>query len=395
MNQTDTQQVTTDASRNQIAMAFGLTNANPRTEDANQVQPQATAGDAEIASAAAAVANAALATPAVSADAPAKADTAAAAAKEVATTVITDDSYAKAVEAIVPATAQAPVDWTDDAKKAFKSLFNEEDPVNFKKSIEERLTEAELVKNEYQKVSPLVQAFNSFSPALQKAFSLAMEGKANEAQEYLRDMPTTLFNTKSVEDIPQKDLINQYFPGKISNEQWEMLEDPESDEDLVDALETRIGLLHESAVEKYNKDVAAIVNEQKAIEENTKAQYEKYNSAVTSTISLAKNSPLGVLLDNGTKEQFSNGHFLSDFVEPDGTPKPQAATLLLYARHGQKLIEAAEVRGYNRGRSEGLQEATQRQPSLPPWRNRSMGDAPKQMSDEDRVKQILFGALTN
>lgn len=382
------QQVTEqNAGRDALAMAFGLQPSVPRTGAAEPAAQPVTNG-AELANAQAPTAAD------VTASQPAAPATPAAPEIPAIEAPATADPYAAVVEAMLP-TEAAPVTWNPESLNAFKGVFGAEDPVAYKADIEAKLTAAELLKAEHDKVTPIVQAINGLPPAFQKALSLATEGKLAEAQQYLRELPSGVFQNKASKDIPQQDLVEQRFPGKIKPEQWAMLKDPEADPDMVDALKTRINILHESAAELHDKELEGIVKTQAQVEAENKARYEKYQAATASTISLAKNSPFAKVLDQGTIDRITTGQFLADFVEADGvTPKPEAATLYLWAKHGQKAVVAAETRGYNRGKSEGLQQATQRQPSLPPSQNRSTGDTPANPTDEDRMRSIVLGALT-
>ena len=292
----------------------------------------------------------------------------------------------------MPQQTTAPA-WTPEATAAFKHDFGVEDPKAYKQSVEEKLTAAELLKAEYDKALPLVTALNSMPPAVQKAFALAMEGKVEEAQAFIRETPSGVLANKEAKDIPTRNLVDTHFPGKIKPEQWAMLDDPEADADMVEALKARVQLLHETAAEKHDKQREGIVQSRAQQEAAQKAAYDNYKQATASTISLAKSSPLGKLVDPGTVEQLTSGQFLSLFVQPDGvSPTPEAGTRYLWALHGEKLMQAAETRGYQRGKMEGSLETTSRQPGVP-QPQRTNGDAPKNQTEEDRVRQLLFGAL--
>lgn len=242
----------------------------------------------------------------------------------------------------------------------------------------------------------MVQALNGLPPAMLQAFTMAMEGKTAEAQAYLRNIPAGVFTNKPSKDIPVQELVEQHFPGKITADQWKMYNDPETDPQDKFALEQRINLLRDTAADKHDGELKQITQSQAQREAENTARYDKFRTAVASTISAAKNSPIGVLMDQGTVDQMTSGQFLSEFVESDGvTPKAEAATRLLYARHGQKLMEAAETRGYKRGLQEGALKTTQALPTVPPLQGRSAGDTPRVVTEADQVKNALYNALTS
>lgn len=374
MNQPDNQEVTTavDMSREALMSVFVPQQVAPKSQPRTEAAPAATAG-----------------TPAQTTEStttePVVTD-----AKGVVAEVATPapDIYDSVLNDALPATPKT--EWTPEFKEAFKTRFGVEDPAE----LESRLTQAELTKAELDKVNPIVAGLNALPPAMQKAYAMAMEGKVDEAQAFLRDVPDVVFSNKEASKIPDEKLVNTYFPGKIKPEQWAMLKDPEADQDMVDALKSRIEVLKDAAVDKHEAQRTDII---KTKEQQTAAQnaaYEQYKVATAQTISQAKSSPLGKLLDQGTIDQITSGQHLQKFVQQDGvTPTPEAATLLLYAVHGEKLMKAAETRGYNRGKMEATLDATSRQPGIPASQ-RAAGDAPVTQTEGDRARQLLWGALT-
>lgn len=393
MNPTDTQEVAQSAINEQILSAFGQRAATRTVEQPAATQEPAPADANTGAEAAAAVAPTA---ESVKAEAAApKPEVPPAAVEAVAAETPAEvDPMAEIVAGMVPSTSPK-IEATEDAKSYIKSVLGVDDLSAYKTDVETKLTAADMAKAEYEKAKPLIDGLNSLPPALQSAFSMAMQGKTAEAQEFLRTLPGAVFQNKPASEIPTKDLVEQHFPGKIKPEQWAALEDPETDEDIKDALKTRIDLLKEAASEKHDKQLSEIANQHKTQAEANAARYEKYQTAVAATITQAQSTSIGKLLDQGTKEKLADGSFLSAFVEEDGvTPTKDAATLYLLAVNGQRLIQAADASGYKRGKEEGMLATTQRQPSLPPG-GRTAGDPPKNPTADDRMNQILFTALTS
>lgn len=393
MNPTDTQEATVTGTNEHILVGLGMKPA-PRTAEqpatAQEPAPQDANTGADIAAAEAPTAES------VKAEAAgAKPEVPAAAVEAVAAEVPAEvDPMADVVAGMVPS-ATPKIEATEDAKSYIKSVLGVDDLSAYKTDMETKLTAADLAKAEYDKARPLIDGLNSLSPALQGAFAMAMQGKMAEAQEYLRSLPGAVFENKPSSEIPVKDLVEQYFPGKIKPEQWEALEDPEADEELKEVLTKRLEAYKEAAAEKHDKQLSDIANQHKTQAEADAARYEQYKTAVAATITQAQSTSIGKLLDQGTKEKLADGSFLSAFVEKDGvTPTKDAATLYLLAMNGQRLIQAADASGYKRGKEEGMLATTQRQPSLPPG-GRTVGDPPKQETAADEVNKVLFGALTS
>lgn len=298
-----------------------------------------------------------------------------------------DDVFAQAAAAF-EAPAQAAT-WDDNAKAAFKSEFGVEDPKELKTQIEQ----LGLVRDEYEKVKPFVEQFNNLPAGLIEAFNLALSGKVSEARQYLASTPEAILESRDPSKMTERELVDTHYPGKIKPEQWEMLNDPEADPEIIDALKTRIGLLKDAAVDKQTTAINAAKVRQEQEAKARQEGFENYQRGVASTLAFAKESPLRGLLDQGTVERIQNGTFLREFVQEDGvTPTPEAATRLLWAIHGPRIREAAEARGYARGKSEASLEAASRQPALAPGATRSAGSG--QPAKADPVRDLVARALT-
>ena len=303
------------------------------------------------------------------------------------------DPYEKVAGDLIGETAKV-AEWTPEAKELFKAQFGVDDPVAYKADLDKRLTEAELLKSEYDQIAPVVQAMNKLNPALQKAFALALEGKPTDAQEYLRSLPEAVVQGKAAKDVPKEKLVDMYFPGKLSDEDREALTDPDTDPDVKAAIKARVDHWAKAAGEIHDSKLEEIKNEQVAQKEAQKAQFEAYKQATATAISEARNSKLGALLDPAATEALQTGAFMKAFVEDDGvTPTKDAGTRYLWAVHGEKLMKAAETRGYKRGKMEGSLESTSRMPEVGAGK-RAAGDTPKgPPTEEQQVNNLLLGIL--
>ncbi len=276
--------------------------------------------------------------------------------------------YADVISSIVgdaPIAAKAE-EWSEDAKALFKSVYGADDPVAYKGEIDKRIAEADLYKKQYEEVAPLKERIEKMPPAVARALSLALEGKTDEAQEYLKGLPKIAIEGKEAKALTDRQLIDTYLPGKITAEQWDAMNDPETDEDVVDALKMRASILRETAAERHDQERTKLAEELASREASKKQAFELYQSGVAEAVAHVKNSPLRLFADDNFVNEMSNGSFVYRFVKEDGvTPTPQAATLLLKALHFDNAVKDAEERGFERGQSKALQEATSRQRSVP------------------------------
>ncbi len=299
------------------------------------------------------------------------------------------DSVVASVLGDTPATIQ----WGDDAKNLFKTTFGVEDPLEFKKQVDLKDQKLSLVEKEVDELKPLKQAFESMPPAAHVAFQKLLQGDAKGAQEYLKSIPTVALENKEAAELSDRVLVDTYFEGKVKPEQWNLLNDPEADSDVVDAFKTKVSMLREAAEIKHD----ARRNEAKELavkfEADQKAAHENYITAVAATIAEAKSTPLGVFVPQ-IENEIRSGHFVTKFVQPDGvTPTKEAATLLLKGLHFDQAVKAAEERGYARGASGKRQEDTSRMPPAVSAAARSAGDQPTVETQQQQINKIMLGVF--
>lgn len=263
--------------------------------------------------------------------------------------------------------------WTEDAKAALKARFGVDDPTE----IETRISQAELIKQEYDSIVPLKQGLESMPPALKNAFNLAMQGKVEDALKYVKGIPDGVFMDKEAKHIPSEKLIPMYLEGKMTEEDFAILKDPDADPDEVKAVKAK---------EKHYRDIAADMHERKLAEvrnaqqESAKAQkeaYDNYVKSVAESLSHAKNTPLKAFVSKDVEQEIQTGNFVRRFLKEDGvTPTPEAASLLLKALHYDNMVKAQYNVGYKKGKSEAMLEIANGKPGAPPVAGRAAGGAP-------------------
>lgn len=314
-----------------------------------------------------------------------KADTPAEPAKQEVKSVDPYEAIASGEE------PSAPIEWDDKAKGAFKSVFGAEDPLAYKTDVETRLQKAELESKQLQELLPLKQQLEGLTPALKRAFQLAMEGKADEAHAYLKDMPDSVFLNKEAKHLSSEKLIKTYLPDKMSDEDFAVIKDPDADPDEVKAIKAR---------EKHYRDIASDMHERSRQENIAKLsegeqfrakQIEAYTGSVAQAIAAAESTKYKALVTPEFKQALNDGSFLRSFLTEGGLLTPEAGERLIWAAHGQKIAEAVGKAQYSKGKSEGLLEATSRQPGAPPIRGRQSDSGPPSDSPDAVMKRHMPG----
>ena len=308
-------------------------------------------------------------------------------------TTTTADPYSAVLNEMLGEQKPASIQWSDEAKNLFKQTYGVDDPVAFKAEIDQKIAQADLIKKQYEEIAPLKESLDKLPPSMYRALQLAFEGRVEDAQNYIKELPKVALENKESKDLDDRILIDTYLPGKIKPEQWAALTDPEADEEIVDAIEGRIAILRDTAGELHDKRRNEAITQVAQQREAEKQAFENYQNGLATSIASAKNSSLRLFVDDNVVNDMKTGGFLGQFVQQDGvTPTPQATTLYLKALHFDSAVKAADTRGFERGKQEALLEATSRQPTMSRMANRDGGDQPRPTTEQDAINQILLKA---
>jgi hypothetical protein len=277
----------------------------------------------------------------------------------------TSDGVADAL-ANMDAVAAAPVSWSDEAKAIFKQEFGVDDPGAFKNEYSTLREQHELIKKEKDSLSALKADLDNLSPAMLRAIELTREGK--DPIGYLRSLPDGVFQNKPANELTDRQLIDTYAKGKVTDDQWEKLSDPDTDPDVVDAIKDKISHYRDICVDKHEAERGRIASEVQSAQQQQHQAFEQFQKGVAQTLSHAKNDPFAkAFVDKGHADEMSQpGKFLSRFLESDGvTPKPEALTMILKAERFDRAVQVAKESAYRKGKEDGVLEATSKQPSTP------------------------------
>jgi hypothetical protein len=209
-------------------------------------------------------------------------------------------------------------------------------------------------------------------------------------------MPSVALENKDAKDLTDKQLIDTYFPGKMTPEKWNMLNDPEVDAEVKEALKERVNVLRDTAEMRHEAKRREAIEQATRYQAEAEARAKNWQDSVASTITNAKQSPLGAFVDHEFTNDIQTGKYLTKFVQPDGvTPTLEAATLFLKGIHFDKAVKAAEERGFARGQQKQLQEDTARMPNANRPVVRDSGDAPMEKSAQDLIRSLTYQALSS
>lgn len=277
----------------------------------------------------------------------------------------TADPVADALAAM-EAASTTPAQWSEEAKALFKQEFGADDPGAFKTEYSALREQFELIRTEKETLSALKADLDRLSPAMLRAIELGREGK--DPVSYLRSLPDGVFHNKPAAELSDRQLIDTYAKGKITDDQWSKLNDPDTDSEVVEVIKEKISHYRDICADKHETERGRVTSELQSAQQQQAQAFEQFQKGVASTLSHAKNDPFAkAFVDKGHADEMSQpGKFLSRFLESDGvTPKPEALTMILKAERFDRAVQVAKESAYRKGKEDGVLEATSKQPSTP------------------------------
>lgn len=282
-----------------------------------------------------------------------------------------NDPYAQIVEDSLRG-PEAEVSFTDEELAKIEKIAGTRDLKDFVGKYSTTTEKASLLEAQVNEYSAIKNSLEALPPAFRRAFDMAMEGKIEKAQEFLRDLPTTVLTNKEAKNIPSNKLIPAYLGDKMTEQDFATMADPDTDPDVVDALKAKEKHYRDIAADLHERKRQEVLDAQKVESEARQAAIAKYNDGLAQSWATLKNSPYKALADQAFQQEFQSGAWTREFVQEDGvTPTPQAAMLLLKARHHDKLAQAKFDAGYKRGKADGEKGLISQAGSLPPTAGRA------------------------
>lgn len=271
---------------------------------------------------------------------------------------------------------QKPFEMDDAFKSKFKELMGIEDPLKFKDDWTKSSTETELLRKDAMEARAVRESLSKLSPAAQRLLQLEMEGKSNDAISYLRSLPDVVLQNKPADELSPEILLKTYRADMFTPEEWTALKTGNYEELGLDpemakkTLDWKVNGLLPMAKAEHETARASIASQATAHQQQRAAAQEGWDKAVTNSIAHAKQSPLSVYVDQSMIDGFLNGQVEHGLlVESDGvTPSPNRLESILKAKLYDSAVKRASELGYQRGKQDGLQEATSQLPNSPPGR---------------------------
>jgi len=192
--------------------------------------------------------------------------------------------------------------------------------------------------------------------------------------------------SKPVEKQDKEALVNTYFPGKFTEEDFK-------EESPSPALEIAI----QASVDKFNNEKTNLDNKTRKYHEDAQKRVESVKQSVESSVQLLSQAFPDVNADalNEIKGILDGGpeKMMAVFLNKDGTMKQEAAKRFLLAIHGESQIEHMMGLASNVAETKVNEEILSRGADTPGLHKKSGGQAQSEVSKEvqkqiDELKQL-------
>jgi hypothetical protein len=198
------------------------------------------------------------------------------------------------------------------------------------------------VKEEMATLTPMVEnvknLFASMPAELYKAVDMFTKG-----EDWRGSLGIKGINYETpIEKVDSKELVENYFPGQVSADEWEEYNDPDGDTNLkrfVDNLKEQGKNLFK---EKQNGVLSyrdSQVQSQKAFQEQYAVSIDASKAELKKSFPIAKDSYIEDVAKRATQESV-----LALFFEKDGTLRPDGLTRFSLAEQGKGLVDSLLAR---------------------------------------------------
>lgn len=230
--------------------------------------------------------------------------------------------------------AETPVELKEfsDIQAYVKTNYGVEDVQKFlTESVPKFREQAQKLGDSEKKVTEFTNIFEKLPEPLFNAVKSHLEG--NDWKEEITKAPKLDFN-KKVDDIDKKTLIDTYFPGKFSKEDFDSEE-----ENSVKTLDIAL----EAAKRSFMADKTSFDNKIQVRINNETRQQELFTKSIgTSVERLQKDLPHVnemALKDVSSIMEEGPGAVMAELFNTDGSWKEEAATKIAMLKHGFKTME--------------------------------------------------------
>ena len=183
-------------------------------------------------------------------------------------------------------------------------------------------------------------------------------------RKHMTEAPALDFK-QSIENQGSKDLIEAFYPGQFTAEDWEEFNDAEGDANVKKSINFAISGAKEKFVNKQNE----INNYQQNLVNQEAAGKESYSNSIATAMSSLKTAMPDLnddYLAGITSKLSDKQNVISMFFNEDGTLKDDAGAKLVMAQDGKNLLDQYQKHAERAAKNKATQGLLNRTSETPP-----------------------------
>lgn len=242
----------------------------------------------------------------------------------------------------------------------FMSDFGYESPEALKAVLDEHATYSNEIKELNTKIAGNDEIFKQMPKEMYNAVTAYFNGD-KDWKNHVND--DSVDYAKDVASYNTKDMVDSFFPGEFTKEDWEEFNDVDGDVNIKKA----INIAYKDASGKFELKQNEITNYQSGLAQQQADSRLVVDNSIGSTIGNLSTQMKGLSEPyvSSIESKIRNNEIMSLFYEKDGSLKQDAAHRFILAQDGNDLIEKYKKLYTVQAHNKATQEILDRSPSTP------------------------------
>lgn len=264
----------------------------------------------------------------------------------------------------------------DSLNEYLKTNFEIEDIKSLSSFVENAKKNETLLSETSERLANAEKLFQLMNPELYQAIVADLNGQ--DWKQLINK--SGIDYRKKISDYSEKELVEAFFPGEISNEDWEEYKDEEGDPKI----KKTVNLLLNQSKEKFEGTKKSKEDEAERMILNQNNLRKSFEQSLTKASSYVESQIEGIdktYIQSVVKKIQDNG-VNSLFYNEDGTLKEDSVLRFVMAEEGFNLVKKQEAALRNRIESQKNQEIITRGASTPSVQTGKSVSQGEQLSEE-------------
>lgn len=273
-----------------------------------------------------------------------------------------EDAFSWMTQGVTPGAKQ---EYPEEVMKFYKEQLGVEDPSAWKTTQareKERMVELAKVEEQYKELAADLGAMPS---VLQMAMRVWKEG--GDVGGVLKGLPAGVDFGKGADKQDERAMVEAYYGGKVSKEEWEALGDEDMDEDTLERVKEKVKHYVGLSRDAFNAQKQRYDEQLRSYDAAQKEFVKHYGESVDGAITYATTKYPGLKAELDTaafRGRLGSGEMFDDlFYTKEGLLKPDAAVKYRIAENPEGFIASVQRQALKAAREQAQLEVLNRTPS--------------------------------